>query len=377
MTTAQPNFLIVTTDQQRVDSIGCYGSDFVATPCLDGMAADGLRLNRAYCTNPVCTPSRVSIFTGKQVSRHGAWNVGVNCAPDEIMISHMLGRAGYRTHYVGKAHFQAFGAAPELSCESTEGWKSGYGDWHGPYYGFDSVELALGHINYGISGHYGEWVRQQVDAEKVTSWTEIRNLSGYTFGGNAYDWSIPLQFHNSVWTADRTIDFLQSHDTRQPFLLAVGFQDPHHPHAVPTEFQERVDPSDVPESDFILDELADKPPHFLEAHEGRLEESAMRGDFWFAGQGPGHDYRQVTEDAARLGRAYYYTMVQLIDQQMGRILAALDSLGLAENTFIIFTSDHGVYFGEHGGLFGKQMSLKSKKIPYKFRSIHKWIRSPL
>ena len=273
----RPNILIITTDQQRTDSLSCYGSDFTHTPHLDRLAREGIRLDRAYCTNPVCTPSRVSLFTGKQVSRHGVWNVGVNCPEDERMISHHLAAEGYRTHYIGKAHFQAFGLNGQQSRESRNDWAAGYQDWSGPYYGFQTAELALGHTTYGISGHYGAWVRSQVSPSDVEAWETSRRIGDAGFGGNAHDWSIPLKYHNSIWTADRTIAILEAHDPSQPFMMAVGFQDPHHPHALPTEFTDRVDPKAVPLPDFTAGELDDKPPHFMEAHTGRLEQSAMRG----------------------------------------------------------------------------------------------------
>ena len=130
--------------------------------------------------------------------------------------------------------------------------------------------------------------------------------------------------------------------------MAVGFQDPHHPHCVPTEFEERVDPADVPLPDFVEGELEDKPPHFLEARCGQLSKSKIRGRFAMAGQGGGADFRKVSENDARWGRAYYYNMVKIIDQQMGRILAYLDAHGLSENTLVLFTTDHGELLGDHG-----------------------------
>ncbi len=347
MKTQPPNILIITTDQQRTDSLSCYGSTFTDTPNLDQLAVEGVCLDRAYCTNPVCTPARASIFTGKYVSRHGAWNVGMNVPEDEPMISHRLRDVGYRTHYIGKAHFQPFGASPEQSIE-TRNNNNRFPDFNGPYYGFETVELALGHATYGIAGHYGEWVKTQVTEETFESYSKARRLSQTGFGGGAHDWDIPLKYHNSVWTADRTIDFLKKHDADQPFLLAVGFQDPHHPHCVPTEFEERVDPNEVPLPDYVEGELEDKPPHFMAARCGELSKLETRGKFAMAGQGGGADFRKVSEKDARLGRAYYYNMVKIIDQQIGRIMECLDTYGLCENTLVLFTTDHGELLGDHG-----------------------------
>ena len=235
-----PNIIIITTDQQRADSLGAYGSDFVTTPHLDRLATEGVVCERAYCTNPVCTPARASLFSGQYPSRHGAWNVGMNVADDLTMISHRLSTLGYRSHYVGKAHFQAFGGLPGQTLEATKGWDEVYPGFSGPYYGFQTVELAPGHTAWGLTGHYGAWVRSEVGEERFAEFQKARRLGEYDFAGNAYDWPIPLRYHNSVWTADRTIEFLHGQDERRPFLLAVGFQDPHHPHCVPTSFATRV-----------------------------------------------------------------------------------------------------------------------------------------
>lgn len=349
-----PNILIILTDQQRTDSLSCYGSAFTHTPHLDRLAAQGARFDRAYCVNPVCTPARASIFTGQYVSRHGAYNVGVNVPDDAPMISHALTQAGYRTHYVGKAHFQSFGSEPTAGAviptrEAVHGWEQHYPHWRGPYYGFESVELALGHTTYGMAGHYGAWVRDQIGAEAMQTLQHARSLAtGIGFGGEGYEWDIPLRLHNSVWTADRAIDFLQQRDREQPFFLVASFEDPHHPHCVPTEFTERVSPDDVPLPDYVEGELDDKPPHFTEARHGHLMRSPVLGRFKMAGQGAGADYRRVSEQDARVGRASYHSLVRLIDQQTGRILAELDAQGLAEDTLVIFTTDHGELLGDHG-----------------------------
>ena len=110
MSSQRPNILLVTTDQQRTDTLGCYGSAWAGTPHLDALAAEGVCCERAYTTNPVCTPARVSLFTGLQVSRHGAWNVGMNAPGQTRTVAHRLAELGYRTHNIGKMHFQAYGS---------------------------------------------------------------------------------------------------------------------------------------------------------------------------------------------------------------------------------------------------------------------------
>jgi len=359
----RPNVIVITTDQQRRDSLSCYGSEFTSTPHLDNLASEGVVCDRAYTTNPVCTPARASLFSGQYMTRHGAWNVGMNVPETTTMVSHRLGQEGYRTHYVGKTHFQCYmgtdqwpnrspADAGSSSVESRTGdWESRYAEWKGPYYGFDEVELCLGHTTGGIAGHYGLWVKEKAgDSAQLEKFSEATPITDNPkFGGLALDWDLPTAWHNSTWTADRSIDFLNQSDPSTPFFLAIGFQDPHHPHALPSDFDDRVDPADVPLPRFTDGELDDKPSHFQLAHRSEIDESEFRGDFPVAGQGTSAgDASAVTEQDARNGRAYYYSMVRLIDQQMGRILRCLEERGLADNTIVVFITDHGELLGDHG-----------------------------
>jgi arylsulfatase A-like enzyme len=344
----RPNIIFITSDQQRTDSLGCYGSAFAQTPNFDRLAAGGVLAARAYCTNPVCTPSRASIFSGQIVSHHGAWNVGTTVPGDVPFLSHYLRDAGYRTHTIGKAHFQPYGAAHEDSVETLNEWPKRYPQFHGPYYGFETVELALGHTTFGLAGHYGAWVRAQTTEAEFQSWARARSLAKRHFGGEAYDWDLPHRLHNSVWTAERSIEFLQRQSGQQPFFLAIGFQDPHHPHCLPRDYPRRVRPEDVLLPEYSPGELEDKPPHFGWAHRGELESSPARGAYQIAGQSGGADFSAVSPDEARLGRSYYYNMIELMGEQLGRILNALDETGLAENTLLVCTTDHGELLGDHG-----------------------------
>jgi arylsulfatase A-like enzyme len=330
---SRPNILIITTDQQRFDSLGCCGSDFVDTPNLDRLAREGALCSRAYCANPVCMPSRASIFTGRMVSNHGVWNNGVNLPDDQVLISHRLAEMGYRTHYIGKTHFQVTGGTPEQSREAKQGWERRFPAYRGPYYGFQQVELSIGHTKGGIKGHYGAWVRQQVSEEEFDRYCHADMRGEHFFGCNAFDWDLPTRLHNSVWIAERAINFIEQHDRSSPFLLALGFQDPHHTHCVPRDLPDRVAPEAVPPPDFTEGELDDKPPHFADTRNAVSTE---------------YPFHLVSDREAREGRAYYYSLVQLIDREAGRVLDALEKAGIADNTLVIFTSDHGELLGDHG-----------------------------
>jgi len=343
------NVIIITTDQQRYDSLGCLHTSYVKTPNIDRMAGKGVVFERTYCTNPTCTPSRASIFSGKYTSGHGAWSVGVNIPEDTVFLSHRFKEAGYRTHLIGKAHFNGFGETEGRSHEEIRSWERRFPQFGGPYYGFESVELSMGHTTFGIAGHYGSWIKEKSGIQNVNTFLNATMMADQKFGGEAYDWDIPMELHNNSWVVEKSIEFLRNMaDSGTPFFLSIGFQDPHHPHAVPSEYAAKIDPSLMTLPDFEQGELDDKPGYFRQANRGELEKSEWKRKYTIAGQDPSYNYNTVSEKDARLGKAYYYTMVEMIDTAMGKIMDTIENLGFNENTVIVFTTDHGELLGDHG-----------------------------
>jgi uncharacterized sulfatase len=357
----RPNIILITTDQQRKDSLSCYGSPFVHTPQLDSLAAEGIRCERAYCTNSVCTPSRASLFSGQYVHRHGAWNVGMKIAPDTKLLPQVLVERGFRTHHIGKAHFQPYQPKAEQTRESTPDWDKIYPEFSGPYYGFETIEMSMGHTVGGVSGHYGTWVKERC-GDGGAKFAQTRR-SSVPFGGAAVDWELPAAYRQTEWAAERAVAFLQEYAAEQariqveeqagegrPFFLNIGFQDPHHPHALPPEWREDLDVERIPAPTFVEGELDDKPAFFRDVHEGSWSSKhPLHGAFPLAGQGrSGTHAGQIPLTDQLLGRAYYYRMVEGIDAACGRIFQTLDELGMGDNTIIVFTSDHGELLGDHG-----------------------------
>ncbi|WP_135555826.1 sulfatase-like hydrolase/transferase [Paenibacillus cymbidii] len=343
----RPNILLIMTDQQRCDSLGCYGSEFVRTPSLDRLAADGLLFTRAYCTNPVCTPSRVSLFTGMHVGSHGAWNIGTIAEDNGTFLSARLAEAGYDTRYVGKAHFSSWAASPQRSLESFhDDWERNFRRFPTPYYGFEHAELSMGHTSFGHFGHYGLWLREKLGDKRPAELVR-KAKSIHRFGAEAYDWDMPVELHNSSWVAERTVHALrEAKAAGKPFLIAASFQDPHHPHCLPASLGGTVDPSRVPPPLWSEGELDDKPPHFKSAHEGE-HAYPTKAPFRTGKEYP-DAFSAVEAEEAQLARAYYYAMVQLVDRCAGVILDELAGLGLVDNTIVVFTTDHGELLGDHG-----------------------------
>ena len=152
------NVLLITTDQQRADTLGVEGSPLGATPRLDALAAEGTRFAAARTQNPLCQPARATILTGTYPSTHGVTCNGIDLPADatERSVATLLGQAGYRTAMFGKAHFATtFPFQPTGKPESVEGSARVDESWHGPYFGFEHVELALFGHNLRIADLMG------------------------------------------------------------------------------------------------------------------------------------------------------------------------------------------------------------------------------
>lgn len=360
MADSKPNFILITTDQQRYDSVHLNGSSFMHTPHMDRIGLEGAAFRRAYCPSTVCTPSRVSMMNGLHLSRHGAYNIGTTAMDFSVFLSSVLRENGYRTCHIGKAHWHPYWAAsPENHEVDAQGTPFDH------FAGFEKAEVSIGHSTFGITGHYKRWLQLKgfdLDTLKIkhlfdegTGSSESVNLSRTTppkpsssDPNETGDWNLPVELHQGHWVAERTIDFLEHHNAEQPFFLNLGFQDPHHPHVLPQAYRNRIDPMDIPLPDGDLKAETNHAEHIPLFREGKLVESRFNGQFVMAGNvrdawGPYFKDEMKT----RATRAYYYSMVQLIDEQLGRILTALDRLGLRDNTMIIFTSDHGEMLGDH------------------------------
>lgn len=341
----QPGFLLITTDQHRTDGLGCYGNPFVSTPHLDRLAAEGVRLERAYATNPLCMPSRASILTGCWPRAHRVWCNGVPLSPELPTLPGVLAAAGYATACVGKLHFTPYGAEARPGYyDAARTWNEcDLGSWQGPYYGFQWVQLTIGHVD-PHAGHYGRWLGRQYPAARE-AYRRDRRLGTPAPSGAPETWAstLPLAAHHSPWIAARAEEFLaRVAGSRRPWFLWVSFPDPHHPFRPPAECLPRYAGAPVPPARRRPGELDDKPPLFREYYLGRT-----RGEQRHEGAGLDTP-AAVSEEQRRDIVRYTYAMITLVDDQVGRLLAALRTLGLEESTVVSFTSDHGELLGDHG-----------------------------
>jgi uncharacterized sulfatase len=346
-TTARPNILLITSDQQHWDTLGVTNPR-IRTPALDRLAAEGTRYTRAYCNNPVCTPSRATIITGLYPAWHGAWTIGVKLPEDVPTVGDEFRRAGYATTLVGKAHFQPLAATPEqpsLECQPTLRDLDFWRGFHGPWYGFEHVEVARNHTDETHAGqHYAIWLEER----GLTNWLDYfqpwpRDPAAPR---REHTWELPEELHYSAWTAERAIANIERHVREdRPFFLWASFQDPHPSYLVPEPWASMYRPEDMAPGRLAPGELDALPPHFAKTQEERPDFSAYQETPF-----TNHGFTSHLRDEAKLRRdmAVYYGMISLLDRQVGRILDALDRLGLAEDTVVVFSTDHGHFLGQHG-----------------------------
>ena len=341
----QPNILLITSDQQHWSTLGCLHPE-LETPNLDRLVKEGTRFNRAYCPNPTCTPTRASIITGKYPSQHGAYSLGTKLQESEHTVGEDLQEAGYRTALVGKAHFQqtrTSEAYPSIESHPLLRDLDYWREFNGPFYGFEHVELARNHADEHLAGqHYAIWMEEK----GLRDWEDHFQLPDGSRKGQKYKWSIPEAYHYGTWIAERSCALIDDYTSRdEPFFLWSSFFDPHPPYLVPEPWDTMYDPASLTVPSGMPGEHDLNPPHFKLTQERNPDFSPWKENEWGL-----HGFRSHLRDPEDLAKdiAVYYGMISLMDKQIGLILDKLDATGEADNTLVVFTSDHGHFYGQHG-----------------------------
>ncbi|MCQ4948295.1 sulfatase family protein [Bittarella massiliensis (ex Durand et al. 2017)] len=297
----RPNILLITCDQLRSDYLGCYGADFMQTPHIDALAAEGRVYENAYSPNPVCIPARMGLLTGLGCRHHQFYDN--RWAPDAPPLSYklptfpqILSDSGYDTCAVGKMHFQ-----PE---RRASGFDHFFAMEEGP-----SSREADSYLQFLKEQGYG----------RVQSFHGVRHCL-YMQPQRSL---LPEALHGSHWVADRSIQYLDEQRGRRPFLLWTSFIHPHPPFDAPDEWAEMY-------AGKLPAPAVPKTPLGLLA-----EENKTLGD--------------LADDASlQRMRELYAACVSYCDHQVGRIVEKLKELELYDDTLILFTSDHGEMLGDLG-----------------------------
>jgi arylsulfatase A-like enzyme len=354
--------LLVTTDQQRYDTLGCNGGKLACTPVAGGLAAAGIRYERAHPQSVVCMPSRSTILTGQYPSTHGVWMNGVPLPVDAPSVAALLQRAGYRTALVGKAHFEPyldfFGRFTEngLAASGEETRQQPWFDGTtGPHRGFEHLEFAT----HGTAGslHYPRWLAEAhpeamgMYYSALNGELEVNAAGGGDTGAPQVQANpIPREWYHTDWVADRTIAWLDSLDADADWFCWMSFPDPHHPWDPPESEMGRIDWRDVPlpagypesaaERERILDA---KPRHWRQWYDGTLVSNYEAPRDWVPAT--------LTADQVREVNARNAVECELIDEALGRVLERISARGWDDDTDVVFTTDHGELQGDFGLLF--------------------------
>lgn len=365
--TRRPNILVIVADQLRADHLGFGGNPVVKTPNLDALAERGMVFENATVANPTCMPNRASLVTGRWPSAHGTRCNGIPLDPESRTLMRSLADTGYRTLAVGKLHHQNMGweFEPEQQAEiratapllldpeaqdarrrsDPEGWDR----WedreaHEPrfvplppdYYGYSHVDLVIGHGDHP-GGHYLHWARERgLDPDAIGGPEGSEEV--YPGWDQVYRTAIPAQLHPSAYIGEKAVEHLKDaagHDA--PFFLFVSFPDPHHPFSPPAGYDTLYDPESIPLPLGFDQDHSRSPRHIRHMMAHRGEPGTDPTMTWAATAG---QYRHAA--------AAQYGLITLMDEQIGRILNELEAQGLADETIVVFTADHGDLFGDHG-----------------------------
>jgi choline-sulfatase len=315
MSQTKPNILVIMVDQLSPAFLPMHGFDLVKAPNISKLAERGVVFDSAYCNSPLCAPSRAVFMSGQLPSRSQVYDNAAEFRADIPTWAHYMRRSGYRTILSGKMHFcgpdQLHGFEERLTTDiypSDYGWTP---DWDHP--------------------------------ERRPSW--YHNMSSVTDAGQTVRTN-QLDFDDEVvFTSERAIyDHVRSPDKR-PLCLIASMTHPHDPYAIPKEYWDLYADVEIPLPEH------DRAPSDLDAHSKRLRRVCDM------------DNAEITEEQVRNARRAYFGAISYIDANVGKLMKALEATGLADNTIVIFTSDHGEMLGERGLWYKMSWFENSARVP--------------
>jgi len=352
-----PNYLVFMTDQHRADWLGCAGHPLLRTPNIDGLANAGTRFSEFHVASPVCMPNRASFMTGRMPSVHGLRYNGCLLPQRANTFVDVLAQAGYRTASIGKSHLQPFTDSNPVRATDTEtrliveAWKDDGLDYQNeqpekyrgpeifsfplPYYGFQHVDMVTGHGDR-CGGHYQQWFQSNCPDWQMLQ-DPVNELPHDFTCPQAYRTPVPAEFYPTSYVADRAVDYLREQkDSEVPFFAFVSFPDPHHPFGPPGKYWDMYHP----------DQFQVSLPY--EAHQNPTPPMRFVSEEWAAGRPPRTLQTAFRADSHQIQQAMALTagMISMIDDRIGQVLEVLDETGKADNTVVVFTSDHGDYLGD-------------------------------
>ncbi len=324
------NLLLILTDQQRQDSLGCYGG-WAKTPVLDSLACRGIVFSNCYANAPVCAPSRIALASGRYPHNFGLWhNAGFDLPLTPPNWMRLVRDSGYRTALFGKSHLHKKTGNDLLQYEDFM-----------RRLGYDDIEEVV-----------GPRATITVRSRMTDTWSDAGVLDLYRndiqdrLKNNpwmARPSPLPLQYYPDVYVADRAIAYLAGYKFQKPWCLTVGFPGPHEPWDCPEPFASMHEQVEIP------------PPKSLHYQPETLRESTLRKRLLTR--------PPLTGEAVSELRRNYAGSISLIDAKVGDLLRQLQVRGELDNTWIIFTSDHGEMNGDYGLLYKNAFFDEAIKVP--------------
>ena len=295
------NIVVIISDDHSIETIGAYGNEHIRTPNMDKLANEGVKFTHAYAQSPICAPSRQSILSGKYPHASG---VSLVFTPFQdhgnTTIAEVLQDNGFSTALIGKNHFNNFF------------WYDLYKDGF-PTFGFDSIFFKR--------PQYEQW-RKNNPMPEIPDNMETRHSGKASHKNPEYKpQAVYDSFAVGTFYAHEAIRFMEENQKKdKPFFLWLAFHEPHSPFNFPIEFADSYDPDKLP-----------------------MGQQGPEDERWIPEM-----FRNLTEEERRGIIASYYTSVEYMDKNMGMVVDAIDEMGLAENTLVIYTSDQGYHLNDHG-----------------------------
>ena len=311
----QPNIILIITDQQRFDTIAGLGFDYMDTPNLDRLVAEGTSFTECFITAPSCAPSRGSLFTG-----YYPHVTGIMKNKDRWTHSWVedLADAGYHCVNVGKMH--------------TFPWETPLG-FHERYVVENKDRYLEGRY------YFDEWDKALAARGLVKQQRELYRLrDDYRESWGAFDWEMPPETQSDNFVGEMAQWWLRTYPQTQPLFMEIGFPGPHPPYDPTPDEAAKYMEKDLPIDEVTPEDLDGQPPAYKQLRQHNFE---IDHDSIVHPENP-------TDEQRHRQRAYYLANVTMIDQQVGKILQALEENGYLENSVVIFTSDHGDCLGDHG-----------------------------
>jgi choline-sulfatase len=318
----KPNILYIISDQQRPDSLGCYGNGHNPTPNIDKLASEGVVFDNCYVQNPLCCPARYSILTGRYPRSHRVRSNWYAPRYGEKSFGHQLGKAGYQTAMIGKMHltpwFDRFGFHGRIIAEAKfhttcpddyERFLQTHGSTRQRLYDFD-------HPAY------------------IQNCTAVKS-------------KLPQELHIDSFVGRSICEYLKH--AREPFCVFASFLSPHNPYDPPEPYDTLYLKENLSHINFQPGETDRKPPEAFNYINDRLK-WPFKTD-------------ELSKEQIQIQRAYYLSTCTLIDDWMGRILEVLKQQGMYDNTIIVYSSDHGDLLGDHGLLYKQCFYEQSVRVP--------------